>query len=310
MKPFFNQGGGYKAPHTASANQDTPLLNIGGEEGDPEVEWSTQSAFPLKIVLRAKICPVFLYERGIQAASQLRINGKAFSPQALYGPASQNGYSRPKEIADYSGCEALELRYEGKGSLQLPFTLETKYFKGLDLGDFKIELASKEEAAQGNLIYRKPFAYEHASLAKESRLYVKNEHLFHSPPGRFGIERLLKPHSGFYKPGNPIETMQQIYYDLTEDEEETIISLTLSNDWLQQKKVSFLYPEEAMKKKLCFWNPPTQEEGLNLSSVLQEGYGSLTLHAGDTQEIYVSAGYQQPTDDPSYLDVFFAPKGA
>ncbi|MGL5784819.1 MAG: hypothetical protein ACRCYZ_05115 [Alphaproteobacteria bacterium] len=302
MKHFFNQGGGYKAPKTASVNQETPFLSIGGKEGNVEVEWSTQDVFPLKVVLRAKICPIFLHERGIQSSSQLRINGQTFSPKALYGPAAKHNF-------ESNGCEAIELRYDGKGSLQLPFTLETKYFNGLDLGDFKIELASKGEKTQGSLIYRKPFAYQHSSLVKESRLYLQDGRLFHTPPGRFGIERLLRPHSGSYKPGSPIETMQQIYYDLTENEEETIVNLTLSNDWLQQKKISFLYLEEAMKLKICFWDPPTQEEGLNLSSALQEGYGSLTLHAGDAQEIYVSVGYQQPTDDPSYLDVFFAPKG-
>ncbi|MGL4824853.1 MAG: hypothetical protein ACRC4G_01460 [Alphaproteobacteria bacterium] len=303
MKPFFNQGGGYKAPQTASANQETPFLNIGGEEGDSEVEWSTQSVLPLKIVLRAKICPVFLHDRGIQSSAQLRINGETFSPKALYGPAAKfEGFN------GYRGCEAIELRYEGKGSLQLPFTLETKYFKGLELGDFKIELATKGGEGQENLIYRKPFAYQHDSLVKESRLYVKNEYLFHNPPSRFGIKRLLRPHSGFYEPGKPIETMQQTYYDLTEDGEQTVVNLTLSNDWMKQKQVSFLHPEEAMKKGICFWDHPTQEEGFNLSSALQEGYGSLTLHAGDTQKIYVSVGYQQPTDDPGYLDVFFAPK--
>jgi hypothetical protein len=313
MKPFFNPSRGYKAPQTASSNQETPFLNIGEQESSVEVDWSTVGAtFPLKIVLQIRLYPVFLKDRGIKAVAQLRINSALFGPQGLYcDPFSKNAYLSPYTMAPYSGCEAIELRYEGKGHLQAPFTLETHYFEGLTLDDFQIELLSAagdpKNLGKGDLVYRKPFTCEQAKFVKESKLNLQDGRMFTTPPGRFGIKRLLKPHSGFYNPTRPIEDIQQLYYNLSENVGQTQINLSLSNSLLGQK-LSFLYPEEAMKQGVYFYECPTEEEGGTLTSALQEGYAKLTLCAGEAREIYVSTGYQQSTDDLNTLDVFFVPK--
>ena len=289
--------GGFREPTTRHFSIDKPFLSIGTFDEKGEVEWQTSDlSLPSHVVLKGRIQPVPI--KDLSPVVQLRINGQSFASQKLYG----KGRVGPKPLVEGGRIEAVEIYVDGTGAVREEIGKDLQPFQHGELGqDRWIQLSKDGPSAFGEnqevLLYRKPFGIERTKQVLETRTYTSLGRTFVSPPNRFDIDRILRPYGGYCPKGCSPKDIQQLYYSLSETDEKTQVSLSLSSAWDVQKR---------LKEGVYIEPLPIPEEALNFLQAIEGGYPKIWVCAKGRKELYCAVMCEERENDPQYVDIIFA----
>ncbi len=282
LSPFPSQDG-YE-PFPVDSNQELGMLDIYHPSEGSCIEETKIS--PQQIILRCELKPLPLTFPSPEA--QLILEGEALHKCALYAkPSIAYGYSREWE---YSMWAAISLHYLGKG--QGTYQNDTFDFEGTTL-------------PMGSLILRTPlftktFITQHQNLSERHTTLASGQ-LLTSPPDVFNT-RIFKGYGGYYKPGIPLEEIQQIYFSFGCTQSETKIKL-YDSSFLERN----LTPPPQGGKEITFYPPLQDESIMSLSGALIGGYAIIEFQTESISIRLRSYTYKAISGSTTDIDIFFKP---
>lgn len=285
--PSYSPDPGYE-PGFVELNHDEGILDITHPSSCVLLEESQIVANTL--TLRCSLRPVPLLDKTSKV--QLIAEGEPLQAALVYDEGKVvEGYEGEVKNSQWRG---IAIEYAGMG--QGIYQGEKFVFSGKTLPFGIIEDQTP--------LYLKPFCVETQSYQVRSTTLAEGKVLA-SPPGVLNT-RVLRGYGGYYQPGVPLEDIQQIYYALTSDYDQTRIRLYRSSV-LQAQHTPPPRGGREFNHEIMFSPLPREEEYLSLVGALAAGYARLLLKTEHGVIQYSSYSCASVPGYPTFVTVDFKP---
>jgi hypothetical protein len=285
--PSYSPDPGYE-PGFVELNHEEGILDITHPSSCVLLEESQIVANTL--TLRCSLHPVPLLDKTSKV--QLIAEGEPLQAALVYDEEKVvEGYEGEVKNSQWGGV-AIEYAGMGYGVYQG----EKFLFSGNTLPFGTIEDQTP--------FYLKPFCVETQSYQVRSTTLVEGK-VLSSPPGVLNT-RVLRGYGGYYQPGVPLEDIQQIYYALTSDYDQTRIRLYRSSV-LQAQHTPPPRGGREFNHEIMFSPFPREEEYLSLAGALAAGYARFSITTEFGSVLYSSYGWDSVASHPPFVSISFRP---
>jgi|GEM_PF-6851517 len=285
--PSYSPDPGYE-PGFVELNYEEGILDITHPSSCVLLEES--QIVPNVLTLRCSLHPVPLLDKTSKV--QLISEGESLQAALVYDEEKVvKGYEEEVKNSQWRGI-ALEYAGMGHGVYQG----EKVVFSGKTLPFGTIE--------EKRPLYLKPFSVETQSYQVRATTLVEGKVLA-SPPGVLNT-RVLRGYGGHYQPGVPLEDIQQVYYTLTSEYDQTRIRL-YSSSVLQAQHTPPPRGGREFNHEIMFSPLPREEEYLSLAGALAAGYARLLLKTEYGVIQYSSYSCSPVPGYPAFVTVDFKP---
>lgn len=285
--PYCSLEPGYE-PGFVELNHETGILDITHPSSCVLIEEAQLVACTL--TLKCSLRPIPLCDKTSKV--QLISEGEPLQETLLYDEEKAlEGYEWDVRNSQWQGI-AVEYTGIGQGIYQE----ETFVFFGKELPFGKM----KENAP----LYVKPFSVETQSYQIRTTTLMTGQTLS-SPPGVLNT-RVLRGYGGYYQAGIPLEHIQQVYYALTSDYDQTRIRL-YSSSVLQAQHTPPPRGGREFNHDIMFSPLPSEEEYLSFAGAIAAGYARLSIQTDDGMIQYSSFLCEPALGYPDCVNVYFRP---
>jgi hypothetical protein len=133
---------------------------------------------------------------------------------------------REHELYLYGRCQAIELIYNGSSTVQMTPTTPWLPFNGSQVADGLLSCAAQ------NCLYRHEFLTQTQPQILQRTYQDASKRWVTFPLEIPGVP--LFGFGGFYRPGTPLDRIEQVYFTLLNKSNVTHLNLTTASDWHQK----------------------------------------------------------------------------
>ncbi len=280
------------SPYAPDAGYEPGFVELNHEEGRLEITHPSSCVLledsqivPEMLALRCVLHPIPFLNKAPKV--QLISEGESLAEAFLYDDASVSQ-------GDAKNCQwsGVALEYVGVG--QGIYQGEKFIFSGKTFPFGKME--------ERTPLYLKPFCVETQSYQVRTTTLTAG-HVLTSPPGVLNT-RVLRGYGGYYQPGIPLEQIQQVYYALTSDYDQTRIRLYTSSA-LQTQHTPPPRGGRDFNQEVMFSPLPREEDYLSLTGALAAGYARFSVTTDCGSVPYTSYGCDPVPGHPTFVSVYF-----
>ncbi len=258
---------GYSARSTAGENNRAPLIDTRVIK-DITLDDDWRKVMPKVISLEVKLNG--RYVKDPRTRLYQIVNDTSLEPVHLYGTEGIED-SKGYELAKESMYEAIELVYLEKGSYISWWHAQPQGIEGKEFTGFKLHFPHK------TLLGEYPFYCTDDDSLIQNITFTQTG-CWTVSEGAFENTLIQRPYGGYFKPGLPLDKIEQVYFSITGNDKGTLKKLTTTSFWFAHE---ISPPEEGIyNDQRIRFDPRVSPPYPNLATYLKSGSLEVYLQFG------------------------------